>query len=894
MRRSTTTKRRCLVRRLNFEHLEARLPLTALWDSAATPTGLDTTNGFTDLGGGAYESPAAIRNAVATITDADVNNHIATGAGVTVTAQAPTVTAPNGRARFSNAFVVFDYADEMNYKLAGVEAKNRLWVISEMDGGQYRRLATRNDATITQTGSLPDDLTVEVREGSVTLQTRAGLGPLVVSQGSFAASGSLLNHPLGIGTVLAGSTFPKIMVEDFEPTVVEDRDFGDAPASYDRGVPASHLIVAGAPFLGTNAPDPEAGPLPTDSIAEGDDSVGVPDDEDGVTGAVYRATIPPSGDFTVTAQAGSYLDVWVDQDRDGEFDPTTDRVSFARLIPGTGTVSIPIPAITGNTFARFRVSNSAVALGPTGAGPAGEVEDHLVEFESSSARDFGDAPASYDVGIPASHLSGGPTLGTAIDTESGPRSSNNADGDDLHGTVPDDEDGVTDAEYTEGGMGNAFQVTTTTTAASYLDVWVDQNRDGEFDAGENISSRQLNRIGTFTQFISIPTITANTFARFRVSKSAVAHDPTGPGPEGEVEDHLVTFIPAQNRDFGDAPASYDAGSPASHLAAGLGGPVLGGVPDWESGPRSSNNADGDDLHGTRPDDEDGVDVPVFVQGATSNFIVTGTAGAILDAWVDENRNGQFDNDEIIATGLILDAGDNLIPFTPTQLGNTFARFRIWPTGVVRLVSPNGPAGSVGEVEDYLVRVEAGDVLFAQDFDTDASGLDPTTNFIRVGDAFQSPADVRYAVSTIIAPAINPLPGDVNMTTLVTMTPSDGAMLFSNAFVVFDYMDPMNYKLAGIEAKNRLWVISEVVAGDYHRVSSRTDANIGQSGTYTLNLDVRDDGGGGTEVSLQTLNGSLLANEAAFTNNRDLRSGALGVGTILASSTFDDIEVRRLT
>jgi len=112
-----------------------------------------------------------------------------------------------------------------------------------------------------------------------------------------------------------------------------------------------------------------------------------------------------------------------------------------------------------------------------------------------------------------------------------------------------------------------------------------------------------------------------------------------------------------------------------------------------------------DLDG---DDEDGV----RFEGAFNAFldtpiVVTASAAGLLDAWVDFNRDGDWDDPgEKIFNSVSLVPGENLL-FTRTPStavpGFTFARFRFSSLGGL---APTGLAES-GEVEDYMIEIRPG-------------------------------------------------------------------------------------------------------------------------------------------------------------------------------------------
>jgi uncharacterized membrane protein len=164
-------------------------------------------------------------------------------------------------------------------------------------------------------------------------------------------------------------------------------------------------------------------------------------------------------------------------------------------------------------------------------------------------------------------------------------------------------------------------------------------------------------------------------------------------------------------DFGDAPDTYGttlARDGARHLAIG---PQLGLNRDPENDATATANALGDDTTG-QVDDEDGVILPgLFVAGTCdcsgtglgNQIIVNATGPGYLDAWIDFNRDGDFDANEKIASSFRIAAGANtLVPSIPAtaSAGSSFARFRLSSVGGL------GPIGAAsdGEVEDYAVQL----------------------------------------------------------------------------------------------------------------------------------------------------------------------------------------------
>ncbi|HEX6838027.1 MAG TPA: SdrD B-like domain-containing protein, partial [Polyangia bacterium] len=358
--------------------------------------------------------------------------------------------------------------------------------------------------------------------------------------------------------------------------------------------------------------------------------------------------------------------------------------------------------------------------------------------------DYGDAPDTGTVG-PGSYnttaLNGGPShrlgvanapyLGNCVDADDGTGQNAAADADDNHtsaftvGTCAkpgDDEDGVTFSDPFVPGNTAQFTVTAGGPSACVLNAWVDWNGDGVF--GDSPGEQIATDLTVSTTAVLSPTVPAGavggvTYARFRCS-SATGLGPTGPAPDGEVEDYRVRVV---GFDYGDAPASYGtAGAGAARHTVDLANnPLrLGQCIDIEADGHPSVNADGDDTasgqnSGLCFDDEDGVTFtsPVTACGTTTVQVVA-SAAAKLDAWIDFNRDGDFaDAGEQIFTSQDVAAGSNALSFNvpcAASAGASYARFRLSTAGGL---GPTGTAAD-GEVEDYAVSIGANDFGDAPD------------------------------------------------------------------------------------------------------------------------------------------------------------------------------------
>ena len=147
-------------------------------------------------------------------------------------------------------------------------------------------------------------------------------------------------------------------------------------------------------------------------------------------------------------------------------------------------------------------------------------------------------------------------------------------------------------------------------------------------------------------------------------------------------------------------------------------PYLGNIgPDIdpaETSDLATVDADGDDNNTL--DDEDGITLPVLSQGDTSytietNDIIANTTGvATLHAWIDFNRNSDFEPGEYrsveVDNGTL--AGDLIwSELSGITSGTTYARFRITTDSNIDNTTPY--LGAInGEMEDYQIAVAASD------------------------------------------------------------------------------------------------------------------------------------------------------------------------------------------
>ncbi|MBW1817192.1 MAG: hypothetical protein JRJ60_08525, partial [Deltaproteobacteria bacterium] len=366
-------------------------------------------------------------------------------------------------------------------------------------------------------------------------------------------------------------------------------------------------------------------------------------------------------------------------------------------------------------------------------------------------------------GGPSHELTVGLFMGDLVDADSDGRPGGNADGDDTFPVgFTDDEDGVTVSDLTNMNPGDPAVVHVVAThtvvyededgnplpsVPATLYGWIDFNGDGVLSVGESASvtvPHGSDKVTFELNFGNVPSsgTDPSTYARFRLTTDTniTTSTPNGPAADGEVEDYPVTIGgTVEQRDFGDAPNTYGttlAANGARHTISS--GFHMGPAIDAETDGQPGVNANGDDLNGATPDDEDGVSItPPLQPGSSSNTLSIGLSGSGLsgkvDAWIDFNGNGVFDSGEHLNGGTSWDvsSGSNNFSYSiPADAvpGTTYARFRLSSAGSL---APTGSAAD-GEVEDYKVTIDDNPDIDIEKATNDEDADDPPGPNVPVG------------------------------------------------------------------------------------------------------------------------------------------------------------------
>ncbi|MEN3943514.1 putative Ig domain-containing protein [Prosthecobacter sp. SYSU 5D2] len=334
---------------------------------------------------------------------------------------------------------------------------------------------------------------------------------------------------------------------------------------------------------------------------------------------------------------------------------------------------------------------------------------HAVAFSDCkpSTQDFGDY-----AGFASANSTWSTTirLGNEVDTENSSRANMNANGDDIDDI--DDEDGVTMPKTLVAGSTVTIPVKLLNTSGStaYVSAWLDANQNGDLtDPGEKVINNQPVPNGTngATQNFSITVpqdVTPGVVGmRFRISDVNNVSS-AGSGGTGEVEDYIVTLLPAP-LDYGDhAPFGIASSIVTSSLRIGT------NPTDAEDSNLANATATGDDASGT--DDEDSV-MPSFTIGASSTLTLSlfnnSGANAYLTGWIDWNNNGTLESNERVIPETTLATSGSVqsrsftinVPVTATTGQPVGVRLRISSQASIPATGAHG----LGEVEDYRVTVQ---------------------------------------------------------------------------------------------------------------------------------------------------------------------------------------------
>ena len=333
------------------------------------------------------------------------------------------------------------------------------------------------------------------------------------------------------------------------------------------------------PKLGTISGDFDPASFTALGINANADNVNGENDEDGI--ANFQRLRVNATTYSVTATVGNTtgfpvnLVGWIDFNRNGTFE-ASEGVQVS-VPDGATTATLNWAGLSGlvagQTYARFRISNTIASVLTTGTPESvisnGEVEDYTLQI---LPLDFGDAPSSYGTSLvdngPRHALDSRLRIGATTDGE--PDGQPVAAGANANGTNGDglDEDAfvnlpVLTTAATSYSM--TVPVSNTTGTLARMTAWVDFNKNGVFEASEGLLvSVPNNATSVVLNWTGLTNLTAGlTYARLRLTTDAVSTATTGGAmTDGEVEDYSVMI--ERSYDLGllktSNPTTVNAGS----------------------------------------------------------------------------------------------------------------------------------------------------------------------------------------------------------------------------------------------------------------------------------------------------------------------------------------------
>ncbi|PSU70010.1 hypothetical protein C9J22_12495 [Photobacterium phosphoreum] len=207
-------------------------------------------------------------------------------------------------------------------------------------------------------------------------------------------------------------------------------------------------------------------------------------------------------------------------------------------------------------------------------------------------------------------------------------------------------------------------------------------------------------------------------------------------------------------DYGDAPTALNYATeladmgPRHQTDSGL--PFIGAIgPDNENDGQPTVAADGDDVNGLVPDDEDGFVQPQINGLLVEDDVVSLTVPVVtsgndnLHGWIDFDGDGSFDADEYTTAAFTTDGNVQLNFIAPADVQSigTYVRLRVCSSSF----SCNAPTGSVedGEVEDHAISL-----MPVGDLELNLT-LEPSVN-VTIGIPFNVVVSVENKGTTVAA------------------------------------------------------------------------------------------------------------------------------------------------
>jgi PKD repeat protein len=230
-----------------------------------------------------------------------------------------------------------------------------------------------------------------------------------------------------------------------------------------------------------------------------------------------------------------YFKVWIDYNGDCDFDDAGELVYTSGATQTTVVATIAIAAgINKTTRMRIAMKYNGAATSPCGTFADGEVEDYTVNISEA-------------VVTPA------PEYCTASAQQTGSEHITQVQVGSIDNSSASSGYGDYTAQSTVMSRGQSYALTVTPSvswASSKLSVWVDWNRDGDFDDAGEVNV--INGSGPYNVNLSVPSgaVLGATRMRIRLSYGNSLSTACGDGWTGEVEDYTINISGASGAQAG--------------------------------------------------------------------------------------------------------------------------------------------------------------------------------------------------------------------------------------------------------------------------------------------------------------------------------------------------------
>ncbi|MTI33402.1 GEVED domain-containing protein [Xanthovirga aplysinae] len=394
----------------------------------------------------------------------------------------------------------------------------------------------------------------------------------------------------------------------------------------------------------------------------------------------------------VAANYTEYIKVWIDFDRDDNFE--TSELIYENVIQGqqnmTTNFTTPSNAMVGETRMRISMAADNEQSSACDNFSYGEVEDYTVVIDDG---DGGGNPPTGDYCA----ASGGGTyewisrvqVGSFTNTST---SNNGGYSDFTNQMINLDENSNSTIALTPSYSGTAYR--------QHFIVWIDYNQDNDFADANELVFQASGVNSKISGSISVPSSALSGNTRMRI---AMKGDGNAPGPcdtygYGEIEDYTVNIggsdgggTPPGQSEYCVSSATNSANEWIAEVSVGNFNYASGGA-DYSDHTNQTVNLDA---------------------GSRTNISVSpGMDGGPWDEyirlWIDYNQDGVFATNEMVFEGISENAvavNGNFTVSSNAQNGTT--RMRVSLKGDGGAYDDPCESFDYGEVEDYSVNISGG-------------------------------------------------------------------------------------------------------------------------------------------------------------------------------------------